>query len=325
MSKKSNVTIALAILLSGIIVGGFLVLGSKGSLADISTQISGLFKDTKNQDPKTIDSDKDGLPDYLEAIYGTDSHNPDTDGDGYLDGEEIMSGYDPLKAGPDDKISDKAATPRPKPGSLAGVNLTEELAKAIKEQLNKTSPSSAFQLDSTGNYATDSNGDAQLTSTSIIDNALSEALAKSPQLNFVPTIQDSDIKISTDDSKQAQQSYVSQIANIATSKTSFSKLDIEAIQDAMQTGNYSGLDQYINGYLDAFKTIKEIPVPPSWKDLAKKNLSMILANANIMQVIKTSGDDPLKTIMAIQQYQETVLPGYQEIYTEGLKLVQNNN
>jgi hypothetical protein len=323
MNKKSNIFIASAILLAGIIIGGFLVLGSKGSMAGISTQISGWFKNTENQDPKTADADNDGLADYLEAIYGTNTSNPDTDGDTYLDGEEIMSGYDPLKAGPDDKVSDKAASPRPKPGSLAGVNLTEELAKSIKEQINKTDPSSAFQIDSTGNYATDSNGDAQLTNASIIDNALAEALAKSPQLNFIPTVQDSNIKISTDDSKKSQEDFTSQMVNIISSKTNFPKMDIEAAQDAMQSGDYSGLDQYINGYLETFKAIKEMSAPPSWKELHKKNLSLILASANIMQAIKISSDDPFKTVLALQQYQQVVLPGFQEVYEEGLKLIQS--
>ena len=46
-----------------------------------------------------IDTDKDGLPDYMENLYGTDLNNPDTDGDGYKDGEEVESGYDPLLSG----------------------------------------------------------------------------------------------------------------------------------------------------------------------------------------------------------------------------------
>jgi hypothetical protein len=46
-----------------------------------------------------FDSDKDGLTDDLEAFYGTDKNNPDTDGDGYKDGEEVDNGYDPLVAG----------------------------------------------------------------------------------------------------------------------------------------------------------------------------------------------------------------------------------
>jgi hypothetical protein len=45
------------------------------------------------------DADQDGLPDSVETIYKTDPANPDTDGDGYKDGDEIKNGYDPLKQG----------------------------------------------------------------------------------------------------------------------------------------------------------------------------------------------------------------------------------
>jgi hypothetical protein len=48
----------------------------------------------------TLDSDNDGLTDYQEInIYHTDPHNPDTDGDGYLDGAEVKAGYNPLGPG----------------------------------------------------------------------------------------------------------------------------------------------------------------------------------------------------------------------------------
>ncbi|MDD5527357.1 MAG: hypothetical protein PHO56_00030 [Patescibacteria group bacterium] len=47
---------------------------------------------------KVIDSDNDGLSDAEEAIFGTDPNKADTDGDGYLDGAEVLSLYDP--AGP---------------------------------------------------------------------------------------------------------------------------------------------------------------------------------------------------------------------------------
>ena len=51
--------------------------------------------------PTTItqDSDEDGLSDDMEVIYGTDKNNPDTDGDGYKDGEEVEKGYDPALPG----------------------------------------------------------------------------------------------------------------------------------------------------------------------------------------------------------------------------------
>jgi hypothetical protein len=47
-----------------------------------------------------VDSDLDGLTDKGEQQrYGTNPGNPDTDGDGYLDGVEIISGTNPLDLG----------------------------------------------------------------------------------------------------------------------------------------------------------------------------------------------------------------------------------
>jgi hypothetical protein len=44
-----------------------------------------------------LDSDGDGLPDWLELLIGTDPFNPDTDGDGLPDGYEVyVLGTDPL-------------------------------------------------------------------------------------------------------------------------------------------------------------------------------------------------------------------------------------
>ena len=36
------------------------------------------------------DTDQDGISDTLEVDAGTDANNPDTDGDGLLDGEEVI-------------------------------------------------------------------------------------------------------------------------------------------------------------------------------------------------------------------------------------------
>lgn len=53
------------------------------------------------------DTDGDGLKDWEELLWKTDPNNIDTDGDGTNDNEEITLGRNPLKAGPDDKISGK--------------------------------------------------------------------------------------------------------------------------------------------------------------------------------------------------------------------------
>jgi len=45
------------------------------------------------------DDDNDGLANNLEIAIGTDPNNPDTDGDSYNDGIEVLAGYDPLGKG----------------------------------------------------------------------------------------------------------------------------------------------------------------------------------------------------------------------------------
>ncbi|WP_336244715.1 OmpA family protein [Natronogracilivirga saccharolytica] len=57
---------------------------------------------------ETVDTDGDGVPDYVELEIGTDPENPDTDGDGLTDGEELYEhNTDPLVADTDgDGLSD---------------------------------------------------------------------------------------------------------------------------------------------------------------------------------------------------------------------------
>ncbi|MFA5021703.1 MAG: hypothetical protein WC508_01290 [Patescibacteria group bacterium] len=51
-------------------------------------------------DPNNPDTDGDGLTDRDEVkVFRTDPNNPDTDGDGYKDGDEVKNGYDPKGAG----------------------------------------------------------------------------------------------------------------------------------------------------------------------------------------------------------------------------------
>jgi len=45
------------------------------------------------------DFDEDGLSDRMELNFHVDPTNPDTDGDGFVDGREVKNGYDPARAG----------------------------------------------------------------------------------------------------------------------------------------------------------------------------------------------------------------------------------
>lgn len=60
-----------------------------------------------SREQSILDSDNDGLFDWEEELRLTDPNNPDTDGDGTIDGIEIRAQRDPLVAGPDDSIADE--------------------------------------------------------------------------------------------------------------------------------------------------------------------------------------------------------------------------
>jgi len=57
---------------------------------------------------KEGDTDSDGLYNWEEILWQTDVINPDTDGDGLNDGDEIKQNRNPLLAGPDDVLYDNS-------------------------------------------------------------------------------------------------------------------------------------------------------------------------------------------------------------------------
>jgi hypothetical protein len=69
------------------------------------------FAMAQNQNSNNIflDSDQDGLTNQEEKTLGTDPNKSDTDGDGYSDGAEVRSGYNPLKPAPGDQLLPAAA------------------------------------------------------------------------------------------------------------------------------------------------------------------------------------------------------------------------
>lgn len=66
------------------------------------------------RDNAGVDSDSDNLQNWEEVLWGTDANNPDTDKDGARDGDEVNANRNPLKPGPEDKLTDLDETTKTK-------------------------------------------------------------------------------------------------------------------------------------------------------------------------------------------------------------------
>jgi hypothetical protein len=84
------------------------------------------------------DTDQDGIKDWEELLRGTDVHDPDTDGDGSLDGAETAVSRDPLKPGPDDAVTPTPGSTTPDFSKVATVS--DNLTETVSQNSQRPSP-----------------------------------------------------------------------------------------------------------------------------------------------------------------------------------------
>lgn len=129
-----------AFVLSAALIYGAMYLG-RGTGPSILS-----IEDARPTDPAvaSLDTDHDSLPDWEEAVRGTDPKNADTDGDGTLDGEEARIGRDPNKPFPNDSLLSKEneAFIADLLSVASSTNITDDISQRLFAQyasaLNKT-------------------------------------------------------------------------------------------------------------------------------------------------------------------------------------------
>ncbi len=300
-TKKRNVVVVILLLLVGISIGGCLVLESGFSTASISQQLSQILeKDGQsvkgcqpNPNDKNKDSDNDGLMDWQEAVYKTDACKPDTDKDGYLDGEEVASGYDPTRSAPGDELEGAQERGLPK-------NLTQAMAKNISQQMIE---------GKMGNISSVLNPSSIETSNQVVNDAIKQTITSALNEFSLPDISDNEIIISPDNSQIAIENYAREIVQIISKweekvslDQSQSQMEAEIFLEAIQTRNFGKIDKYIESYNGIAENLKQIPVPSDLKDIHKKQIGIFKVTSNIYKAIREIDQDPLKTVLAIEEY-----------------------
>ena len=301
-SRKISVLAAVLILLAGILLGGYLVLksnrGAASQLDDIlgNKTIAPLTCQPNANDPEK-DSDGDGLKDWQEyQTYFSDPCETDTDGDGYLDGEEAASGYDPAKKAPGDELPGTTPKgPRPLPNNLTtalSAMLADQIAKGRIESFNQ-----AGQVLSAD----------ELTKYPALQQSVQSIVANTGQLFSPDPIDDSQIKITPNNSASSIKNYAKEAAAaIPITDDSDEETEASMFLSAMQNNDFSKLDRYLNDYQTAYQKLQAITVPSDLVELHKEQLNIFSVLIKVYQGIKKINEDPLKANLALQKYESAL-------------------
>ncbi len=93
-----------------------------------------------------VDRDRDGLSDLDEARLATDPADPDTDGDGFIDGLEVVRGYNPLAASPGDRVEYSGVNTADTSTRYRVINVRLEQKEGGQERLVVTGTAPAYSL-----------------------------------------------------------------------------------------------------------------------------------------------------------------------------------
>ena len=234
------------------------------------------------------DSDNDGLMDWEEVLWKTDLNNPDTDKDGTLDGEEVKLGRNPAMAGPDDFYSPE--------------NFSSETSTS-SEPLSETEK---FSRDFISQYLA-----AKQIAGGNLDETTKQGLLNSLEKNIdtsipPPVFKISDIKISTDNSKQAIKNYANQLSAIlmkyVNPPPSAEIYIFKEMADKKDQSWVEELKKNVLTYEGLKKDCLDLAVP---SELKIQHLNLVNSFAllkGITEKFQNYFTDPLGSFVALQQY-----------------------
>lgn len=120
---------------------------------------------------KLIDADCDGLTNDEENVYKTNQNNEDTDNDGYSDGVEVKSGYNPTIPAPGDRV--KSVQEENSIDVSNNVSMTDEFTQNLKSFVESKNGQSVTNQE-LNTYINESI-DERLSSEAVSEDSLPEA------------------------------------------------------------------------------------------------------------------------------------------------------
>lgn len=253
---------------------------------------------TSNMSPELdSDWDDDGLNNREESYWNTDPNNPDTDGDNYLDGEEVVSSHDPLIPAPNDLIDNS--------------NLTKKMS----------------QLALAGIYEGSLKQDSLKYETALDD--IARAIAEDAINSFEVDLTKINLNVTSFD-KNSQQRYVEEL-----SETYAKLLTILVEQMVTLEANLTNIGLYgfsnksvVNSfekssaeYKNIFDGLLKVPVSKGWESNHLGLIKLVGELAYANQAVVAGGSDPIKAAAGLNKIIQLweVLPEVTETYSNKIE------
>lgn len=243
------------------------------------------------------DSDNDGLNDWEEVLWKTNSKNPDTDGDGTLDGAEVQENRNPTVVGPKDEMVKTLLTAEKQIGGVTpeqagGSNLTRMMGEQLGREYLKQKQASG----------------GTLTDPQQITNVIANMLSASTVADVDPfTFEDIHIVA---DSKETTKELIISTANIL--QETFVQFPTSELEALHQIGEVSPelnskiiasvVNPYITAYNEAEKELLRLTVPRTYARAFVVFLNTLEKMKQSLIAIRQADNDPALSFTGFKEY-----------------------
>lgn len=235
------------------------------------------------------DADADGLKDWEERLWGTDSGNADSDNDGTPDGEEVEQNRNPAKAGPDDAIAGRIL-PMPQSATTSSSGAAHGLTTEITQQMFVDYL--ALRQDGT-------------LSPTDINQIVDSSLKRTASAIKTPKVSASSFNLITQPTSADAATYKSSLRHILTPLNSLTQNEFVLARQMVTTGNESLQNEILTAaksYEQVANGLIKIPVPSEVANAHAEITNAYFFMAEIDRAVANAMHDPLSAMVYAQLY-----------------------
>lgn len=236
------------------------------------------------------DTDNDGLKDWEEQLWKTDPLNPDSDGDGTPDGQEIKTGRNPTLAGPNDKLDVDTITKKINTETEGDLTETDKFSRELFLRIiaakEANTPPTEADL---GNF---------------LDASIRQEMNSQP----VKTFERGDFQVDSAETPEKIKAYGERVAEIMTEKSpqplEYELTIFERAQQNNDPKELQKLDPLIAQYQHNLSLLLKVVVPESALPNHIAFTNSVAGMAYSITWLKYIMTDPIKALPGVDAYDE---------------------